>query len=59
LLSENGLLAFSLGQFFGVGPSRGMGLLISLMGLFIVVLTVITTLNPRVRNMEDELPDAV
>jgi hypothetical protein len=59
LLSENGLLASSLGQFFGVGPSRGMGLLISLMGLFIVVLTVITTLNPRVRNMEDELPDAV
>jgi MFS family permease len=59
LLNENGLLASSLGQFFGVGPSRGMGLLISLMGLFIVVLTVITALNPRVRNMEDELPDAV
>jgi MFS transporter, DHA3 family, macrolide efflux protein len=59
LLSENGSLVSSLGQFFGVGPSRGMGLLIFLMGLFIVVLTVSTALNPRVRNMEEELPDAV
>jgi len=59
LLSLNGSLASSLGQFFGVGPSRGMGLLIFLMGLFIVVLTVMTALNPRVRNMEEELPDAV
>jgi DHA3 family macrolide efflux protein-like MFS transporter len=59
LLSENGSLAISLGQFFGVGPSRGMGLLISLMGLFIVILTLLTALNPRVRNMEEELPDAV
>ena len=59
LLSENGPLAHSLGQIFGVGPSRGMGLLISLMGLFIVILTLSTALNPRVRNMEAELPDAV
>ncbi len=59
LLSENGWLAASLGQFFGVGPSRGMGLLIFLMGLFIVVLTAATAMNPRVRNMEEELPDAV
>ena len=59
LLSENGSLALSLGQFFGVGPSRGMGLLIFLMGAFIVVLTLLTALNPRVRNLEDELPDAV
>ena len=59
LLSENGSLALSLGQIFGVGPSRGMGLLISLMGLFIVILTLSTALNPRVRNMEAELPDVV
>ncbi len=59
LLSVNGSLAASFGQIFGIGPSRGMGLLIFLMGLFIVVLTVSTALNPRVRNMEEELPDAV
>lgn len=59
LLSANGILADSLGPFFGVGPSRGLGLLIFLMGLFIVILTASTALNPRVRNLEDELPDTV
>jgi len=59
LLSANGALASSLGQFFGVGPSRGIGLLIFLMGAFIVILTLATALNPRVRNVEAELPDAV
>ena len=59
LLSAGGSLAASLGGVFGVGPSRGMGLLIFLMGAFIVVLTLGTALNPRVRNIEDELPDAV
>ena len=59
LLSTGGTLTFSLGQFFGIGPSRGIGLLIFLMGAFIVILTLGTALNPRVRNMENELPDAV
>jgi MFS family permease len=59
LLSAGGSLASSLGQLFGVGPSRGIGLLIFLMGLFIVILTGLAALNPRVRNIETELPDAV
>jgi hypothetical protein len=59
LLSANGFLAATLGPFFGVGPSRGPGVLIFLMGLLIVVLTASTALNPRVRNIEEELPDAV
>jgi MFS family permease len=59
LLSADGALASSLGQLFGVGACRGMGLLIFLMGLFIVILTLATALNPRVRKMEEELPDAV
>jgi MFS family permease len=59
LLRANGSLASTVGPFFGVGPSRGMGLLIFLMGLFIVVLTLSTALNPRVRNIEEDLPDAV
>jgi hypothetical protein len=36
-----------------------MGLLIFLMGEIIVVLTLATALDPRVRNIEEELPDAV
>jgi len=59
MLSTGGALTSSLGQIFGVGPSRGMGMLIFLMGAFIVILTLATALNPRVRNIEDELPDAV
>ena len=59
LLRESGALASSLGQFFGVGPSRGMGLLIFMMGEIIVVLTLAAATDPRVRNLEDELPDAV
>ena len=59
LLSVNGSLASSLGQLFGVGPSRGMGLLIFLMGEIIVVLTLAAAWDPRVRNIEEELPDAV
>jgi len=59
LLSANGALASSVGQLFGVGPSRGIGLLIFLMGEIIVVLTLAAALDPRVRNLEAELPDAV
>lgn len=59
LLRANGALASSVGQCFGVGPGRGMGLLIFLMGLFIVTLTAATALNPRVWNIEEELPDSV
>ena len=59
LLSANGALASSLGQFFGIGPSRGIGLLIFLMGEIIVVLTLAAASDPRVRNLEEELPDAV
>lgn len=59
MLRANGTLASSVGQFFGVGPGRGMGLLIFLMGLFIVILTAATALNPRVWNIEEELPDTV
>ena len=59
LLSENGVLASTIGQIFGVGPSRGIGLLIFLMGEIIVVLTLAAATDPRVRNVEDELPDAV
>jgi MFS family permease len=59
LLSANGALASSLGHFFRVGPSRGIGLLIFLMGEIIVVLTLAAALDPRVRKLEEELPDAV
>lgn len=59
LFTEGGLLAIMLGQIWGVGPGRAVGLLIFLMGLSIVVMTLLAALNPRVRHIEDELPDAI
>jgi len=59
LLSADGALASSVGQFFGIGSSRGIGLLIFLMGEIIVFLTLAAATDPRVRNLETELPDTV
>jgi MFS family permease len=59
LLALDGLLADTLGQLLGTGPGRGIGLLFVLMGTVKVAITLIARLNPHLRNVEDELPDAV
>ncbi|NER99688.1 MAG: MFS transporter, partial [Symploca sp. SIO1B1] len=45
--------------FIGVGPGRGIGLLFILVGAFIIVATVAAYQIPRLRLVEDELPDVV
>jgi MFS transporter, DHA3 family, macrolide efflux protein len=59
LMAADGYLAGSLGQIMGTGPGRGSALLISLMGVVSVAAAVVAYLNPRIRRVEDELPDAV
>jgi hypothetical protein len=59
LLVEGGALASSVGVVVGVGPGRGIGLLFVLMGLVIVGAAAWGYASPRVRRIEDELPDAV
>lgn len=60
LLSAGSTLAESgLGEFFGVGPGRGIGLMFTLSGLLIVVISVLAYANPRIRKLEQELPDAL
>ena len=60
LLVEGGPLAGSLGHVVGVGPGRGTGLLFMVIGMLtILAILFLGYLNPRVRNLEDELPDAV
>ena len=59
LLAVNGPLAGSVGQVIGVGQGRGTGLLFISAGLFLVLASVIGYLYPRLRLVEDELPDAV
>lgn len=59
LLMTDGALAASLGTLIGVGPGRGTGLLFIIMGLLSALVAIGGYLNPRVRLVEDELPDAI
>ena len=60
LLAVDGPLAKSVGGVIGTGAGRGIGLLFILMGIIkVTAVAIIGKLNPRVRNVEDELPDAV
>lgn len=57
LMAENGLLADSLGKIMGVGPGRGIGLFFVLIGILNIVITYLSCRSPRVRRIEQELPD--
>jgi DHA3 family macrolide efflux protein-like MFS transporter len=57
LLAPGGGLARSVGQIIGVGPGRGIGLLFILMGALKVGVTLASYLDPKIRRIEDELPD--
>ena len=60
LLVEGGALANTfVGRWLGVGPSRGIGLMMITSGLILTVVSLLVYLNPRIRNIESEIPDAV
>jgi MFS family permease len=59
LLAKGGPLAGSIGQIIGTGPGRGIGLLYIVAGIFVALITIIAYSYPRLRLVEDELPDAV
>ncbi|MCG3207196.1 MAG: hypothetical protein FOGNACKC_00796 [Anaerolineae bacterium] len=59
LLLADGPLAGSIGQVLGVGSGRGMALLLIGLGLVKVTLSVWGMTYPPIRQVEDELPDAV
>ena len=56
-MSAGGALAPVLGPLIGVGASRGVGLLISGLGVLTIVVTGAALLNPAIRNVERDLPD--
>jgi hypothetical protein len=59
LLDVGGPLSDSVvGRVIGVGPSRGVGLLFISLGAAVIVVTAVGFLNPRLRRIESELPDA-
>lgn len=57
LMANHGSLAGSIGQIIGVGSGRGMGLLLIIMGVLTILETSIAYLYPRLRFVEDELPN--
>jgi MFS family permease len=59
LLAKGGPLAGSLGRIIGVGPGRGIALLFILLGVLIYLVLLLGWSNPRLRNLEEEMPDAV
>lgn len=56
-MAEGGGLATLLGPIFGVGAGRGVGVLITLVGLLTALVSVGAFLVPRIRRVELDLPD--
>ena len=58
LMMEGGALANTfIGQILGTGVGRGVGLMFIISGVFGLLVTALVFANPRIRNVEDELPD--
>jgi DHA3 family macrolide efflux protein-like MFS transporter len=58
-LQPGGLLADTIvGKLLGVGPGRGIGLMLILTSILYILVSSISLLNPRIRRVEIELPDA-
>jgi DHA3 family macrolide efflux protein-like MFS transporter len=56
-MAAGGVLARVFGPFIGVGENRGVGLLISILGLISVLASVIAFGNSTIRHLERDLPD--
>ena len=54
-----GALAGTAGRVIGVGPGRGIALMMITLAAFPALIALAGFLNPRVRNVEAELPDVV
>lgn len=58
LLVPGGPLAGSVGRVLGTGPARGVGLMFVVIGAFVIAVTLLLYASPRVRRLEEEIPDA-
>lgn len=59
LLQPDGALASTAGRILGVGEGRGIGLLFVLLAVLLLLVSAWGYLQPRIRDVEDVLPDAV
>lgn len=58
LMAPGGGFAGTLGLVLGTGQGRGVGLMLVMVGVFVTVAPIALFMVPRVRNVEEELPDA-
>ena len=56
-MAPGGGLAMVLGPIFGVGAGRGVGVIISLVGLLIIMAEIIALNIPQLTRVEVDLPD--
>lgn len=59
LLAKGGALANSVGAIIGTGTGRGVAFMFILAGLLVTVMSAIGYSDPRIRNLETELPDHI
>lgn len=59
LVGRDRVKSHALATLIGNGPGRGIALLIAVMSLLIAVSVAFAAANPRLRHLEDELPDVV
>jgi hypothetical protein len=57
-MHRGGFLAHSLGSVFGTADGAGIRVLFVLMGILSTAAALLWLANPRIRNVETELPDA-
>jgi DHA3 family macrolide efflux protein-like MFS transporter len=60
LMREGGGLAgTALGDLMGTGSGRGIGLIYVLSGVLVILISLLAYLNPSIRRLEEQVPDAV
>ncbi len=59
LMAADGGLAATFGAWMGVGVGRGIGLMMLIAGIGMFLITLALAAYPRLRNVQEELPDAI
>ena len=59
MVEGGGLAQTFVGDLIGVGPGRGIGLMVICSGLLLLIISGIAFANPHIRNIETNIPDAI
>jgi MFS family permease len=59
LMAKGGPLSETIGAVIGTGKGRGIGLMLILLGILLILNNLIIYLKPRVRHVENEIPDEI